>query len=46
MIMVFTPQKQEMEVENLNLKLENAELNNLSKLMLQNMYETLSTSKR
>lgn len=39
-------QKQDMEVENLNLKLENAELKNLAKLMEENMYETLSTSKR
>lgn len=39
-------QKQELEVDNLNLKLENAELNNLSKLMQENMYETLNTSKR
>lgn len=43
---ISTRQKQEMEVENLNLKLENAELNNLSKLMQQDMYETLNTSKR
>lgn len=35
-----------MEVENLALKSENAELNNLSKLMQANMYETLSTSKK
>lgn len=35
-----------MEVENLTLKSENAELNNLTKLMKANMYETLNTSKR
>lgn len=39
-------QKQELEVENLSLKSQNAELNNLTKLMQSNMYETLSTSKR
>lgn len=38
--------KQEMEAENLTLKSENAELNNLSKLMQANMFETLTTSKR
>lgn len=35
-----------MEVEHLSLKSSNAELNNLTKLMQANMYDTLSTSKR
>lgn len=39
-------QKQELEVENLSLKSQNAELTNLTKLMQSNMYETLNTSKR
>lgn len=38
--------KQELEVENLSLKSQNAELDNLAKLMQSNMYETLNTSKR
>ncbi|KAG5670984.1 hypothetical protein PVAND_001210 [Polypedilum vanderplanki] len=38
--------KQELEAENLNLKSENGELKNLTKLMQANMYETLNTSKR
>lgn len=42
----FNWQKQELEVENLSLKSQNAELDNLAKLMQSNMYETLNTSKR
>lgn len=35
-----------MEVENLELKSQNAELDNLSKLLQANVYDSLSTSKQ
>ncbi|CAO1435112.1 unnamed protein product [Diamesa hyperborea] len=38
--------KQELEEENKNLKTQNAELNNITKLMTANMHETLNTSKK
>lgn len=42
----MTPQKQQLEQENRRLALENAEFNQVAKLVTDNMKESMDTNKR